>query len=54
MNVNINHIGLGIAVDKEKIVIVLMLSTKVLTVSRISPAENSGIELRGKILRNSE
>lgn len=29
---DVNHVGMGVAMDREKIVIVLMLSTKVLCV----------------------
>lgn len=32
LNPEINHVGVGVALDKDKVVIVLMLSTKALAV----------------------
>lgn len=46
---NMNHIGIGVDWDSEKIIIVMAISYKSLAITRISEKEDL-IEVRGKML----
>jgi hypothetical protein len=45
-----NHIGIGVSMTAEKMILVETFSQKLLTISKISEGEDGGIEVRGKML----
>jgi len=47
-----NHMGIGVAMTAEKMILVETFSHKMLTITKISEGEDGGIEVRGKMLTN--
>jgi len=47
---NSNHIGIGVAMTPENLVLVEVFSQKLLAITKISDGEDGGIEVRGKML----
>lgn len=45
-----NHIGLGVSCDESQIVIVLIISERSLSITRISEVQKNSVEVHGKMI----
>jgi len=51
---SMNHIGIGVTMTPENLILVEVFSNKLVTVTKISDGEDGGIEIRGKMLSDTK
>jgi len=54
LDANVNHIGVGVSLTQENLILVEVFSSKLICVTKISDGEDGGIEVRGKMLTDQK